>query len=280
MTMTKKQSTEVTTKNGDAPPTPNKRSLAEQLKDRGISHAAWHTLTNSLYPGARPESVLLVIDYCRARNLDPIKRPVHIVPMKVKDAVSGDEEWRDVVLPGVYEHRVTAHRTGQYLGHTPPEYGPEIEFLNVKAPEWVAMTMRRLIGDRVAEFPVRTYFKEVVGTSRGRDGKVYVNARWTRSPIQMTTKCGEAAGLREAFPEELGGQMTAEEADAEQDSSSVPLDVSTPRALPEKAVEDLNRDLGIDEIEKSIAELDESLPEETMAQNLGLNAPEPKGKPL
>ena len=38
-------------------------------------------LQSSLYPGASTESVLMVLDYCKARKLDPFLKPVHIVPM-------------------------------------------------------------------------------------------------------------------------------------------------------------------------------------------------------
>ena len=40
-------------------------------------------LKSSLYPGASDASVDLVLSYCRASDLDPMTKPVHIVPMKV-----------------------------------------------------------------------------------------------------------------------------------------------------------------------------------------------------
>jgi len=191
------------------------RTLADQLADRGVAPAQWHVLTKSLYPGARIESALMVLDYCAARKLDPMKKPCHIVPMKVK--VGEDYEWRDVVLPGIYEYRTTAMRTGLYLGHTAPEYGPLAEFAGVTAPEWCAMTFKRAAKSGVViEFPVRVYFREVCNTKdewvdKKRTGKVLANDRWAKAPIQMLTKCTEAAGLREAFPDEFGGEQTFEE---------------------------------------------------------------------
>jgi phage recombination protein Bet len=230
-------STEVAQTNGQP------RSLSAQLADRGITNAQWHTLTKSLYPGARQESALMVLDYCKARGLDPMKKACHIVPMEVK--IGDSYQWRDVVLPGIYELRTTAHRTGQYLGHTKPEYGPPVEAFGVMAPEWCEMTMRRaagLTGSQVAEFPVRVYFREVCGTKRDKQSGGFVaNARWFKAPIQMLTKCTEGAGLREAFPDELGGQMAAEEADA---SGERVIDV-TPQATGD-AAKDLNADLGIE----------------------------------
>lgn len=225
-------STEVAQTNGQ------NRSLGVQLADRGITAPQWHTLTKSLYPGAKQESALMVFDYCKARGLDPMKKPCHIVPMRVK--IGENYQWRDVVLPGIYELRTTAHRTGQYLGHTKPVYGETIEAFGVSAPEWCEMTMRRKVGQETAEFPVRVYFREVCGTKR--EGGA--NERWGKAPIQMLTKCAEAAGLREAFPDELGGQMAAEEADAA--SGERVIDV-TPQAASNDPAGDLNAELGIEE---------------------------------
>lgn len=188
------------------------RSLSVQLTERGITNPQWHTLSKSLYPGAAQASVLMVIDYCRARNLDPLKKPCHIVPMQIK--VGRDYEWRDVILPGIYELRTTAMRTGLYLGHSKPEYGPEIEFMGIKAPEYCDLVIYRWseAAQMKAEFPVRVRFAEVCGTTWDKETKApKVNARWSKAPVQMMVKCGEAAGLREAFPDELGGQMTVEE---------------------------------------------------------------------
>lgn len=175
---------------------------------RGIDEAQWRTLCNSLYPGAAQDSVLMVIDYCRARNLDPLKKPCHIVPMEVKDARTNTKAWRDVVMPGIYEYRITAHRTGLYLGHTKPQYGPTEKIAGVEAPAWCEMTFLRWNAEakREIEFPVQVFFSEVVKT---KDGKA--SSRWSQAPIQMLTKCTEAAGLRETFPEEFGGEHTAEE---------------------------------------------------------------------
>lgn len=179
---------------------------------RGITDAQWRTLKNNLFPGAQSESVLMVWDYCVARKLDPLKKPCHIVPMRVKQG--DDYVWRDVVMPGIYEYRTTAIRTGFYMGHSKPEYGPEIEHMGAKAPEWCSMTIYRWspAANCKVEFPVTVYFRECAATKFDKKaGEHVVNERWTKAPIQMLTKCTEAAGLREAFPDELGGEPTAEE---------------------------------------------------------------------
>lgn len=186
-------------------------ALPDPVIRRGVNEAQWRTLCNSLYPGAKAQSVLMVIDYCAARRLDPLKKPCHIVPMEVK--VGNVYEWRDVVMPGIYELRTTAQRTGEYLGHAKAEYGPTSEVAGVSAPEWCEFTVYRWnpIAQMRAEYPVRVLFAEVVATKR--DGNA--NARWSKAPTQMLTKCAEAASLREAFPDELGGQHTVEEMDGQ-----------------------------------------------------------------
>ena len=45
-------------------------------------------LENSLYPGAAIESVKMVLGYCKAAGLDPMQKPVHIVPMWDKNTRS------------------------------------------------------------------------------------------------------------------------------------------------------------------------------------------------
>lgn len=191
-------------------------NLPAPVARRGISEAQWRTLANNLYPGAASESVLMVWDYCAARKLDPLKKPCHIVPMRVKDAKSGDFVWRDVVMPGIYEYRTTATRTGLYMGHSKPEYGPEIECLGNIVPEWCSITIYRWSkeANQRTEYPVTVFFKECAGTAKDKQtGKTYLNQRWATAPIQMMTKVCEAAGLREAFPDEFGGEQTFEEMD-------------------------------------------------------------------
>jgi len=193
--------------------------LPEPVARRGISEAQWRTLANNLYPGAESNSILMVWDYCAARKLDPLKKPCHIVPMEVTDAKTGKKEWRDVILPGVYELRTTAMRTGLYMGHSKPEYGPITEYLGVKAPEWCQVTIYRWneIANMRGEFPVMVNFTEVVATTWDKVNQCKkVNARWTKAPMQMLTKCTEAAALREAFPDELGGVQTEEEMSGQQ----------------------------------------------------------------
>lgn len=174
-------------------------------------------LQNCQYPGARDELVLMVIEYCEAAGLDPLTKPVHIVPMRTKNS-SGQYVWRDQIMPGIEMHRTKAHRTGQYAGCSPVEWGPTItqEFtdpngavVTVRYPEYARITVRRrLLTGEIAEFSAVVYWQEAY-VSAGRSE--VPNAMWQRRPRGQLEKCAEAAALRKGFPEEVGGIPVREE---------------------------------------------------------------------
>lgn len=193
----------------------NSVMLTEQqqkwLTDKGIDEAVWTTLQNSIYPGAKPESVMMAIQYCKARSLDVLKRPCHIVPMPVKNPQTKRDEWRDVIMPGIYEIRTTACKTGEYAGQDDPEFGPmvEIDFggQTHTAPEYCKVTVWRLVQGQRVSFSHTEYFEEAAATKKGG----VLNSMWTKRKRGQLAKCAEAGALRKAFPDELGGVTTAEE---------------------------------------------------------------------
>ena len=182
-------------------------NLPAIASQRGIDEATWSALTNSVFPGAKEESIALAVDYCRARKLDVMKKPCHIVPMFVKDQRTGKGEMRDVIMPGIYEQRTTAFKTGQMAGQDEPVFGDTIMHKGVQAPEWCRVTVYRLIGGHRCAFTHTEYFVEACATTK--DGSI--NSMWTKRPRGQLAKCAEAGALRKAFPDELGGVMTAEE---------------------------------------------------------------------
>lgn len=198
--------------NTDPIPAPNE-TLPAPVVRRGINEETWRTLKSSIYPGASSESVLMVVDYCRARGLDPLKRPVHLVPMRVKDAKTGREEWRDVVMRGIDELRITAARSGSYAGQDVPEFGPSIEYLGLSVPEWAEVRVYRQLGAERVAFTDRVYFAEACATVTDRGtGAVRLNAMWGKRPRGQLAKCAEAGALRKGFPEDVGSEIVAEEA--------------------------------------------------------------------
>lgn len=186
-----------------------KATLSEILKEREIEPSLWRALNASVFPGADPSSILLVIDYCRARKLDVMKKPCHIVPMSIKNARTGDYEQRDIIMPGIADLRITASRTKEYLGHSKFTFGDMIDFQDIRVPEWCEVTVYRHheIHGKV-EYPWREFFTELVVT-KSKDGAI--NSMWKKRPRGQLAKCTISGALRDAFPEEAGGMVTAEE---------------------------------------------------------------------
>lgn len=183
-------------------------TMVAELKKRNISGQTWKVIKETVYPGATDESALMVFDYCKVRNLDVLKHPVHIVPIydsKKKCMV-------DTVWQGISELRTTAMRTGQYAGCDETIYGPDItqKVGNVELtfPEWAQVTVYRMVaGQRVPFHGGKVRWLETVSTTK--DGNP--NSMWKQRPYGQIEKCAEAAALRKAFPEELGNEYCAEE---------------------------------------------------------------------
>ena len=186
-------------------------NIQTALIERNIDTAVWTTLQNSVFPGAKDESILLAVDYCKARKLDILKKPCHIVPMSVTDAKTGNKNWRDVIMPGIYEQRITAFRTGQMAGQDEPVFGNTVAFKGIEAPEWCRVTVYRFINNERCAFSHTEYFSEACATTK--EGKP--NSMWSKRPRGQLAKCAEAGALRKAFPDELGGVITADEVNEE-----------------------------------------------------------------
>lgn len=183
---------------------------------RGISEAQFSALANSVFPGAKEVSIVMAVDYCAARGLDVMLKPVHIVPMSVKDAQTGQFNFRDVIMPGVGLYRIQADRSGNYAGADDPEFGPEITQtfngksgqVTVSFPQWCSYTVYKMIGGQRVAFKAKEYWLENYATA-GKDSNA-PNAMWLKRPYGQLAKCSEAQALRKAWPE-VGQDATAEE---------------------------------------------------------------------
>jgi len=168
-------------------------------------------LQSSLYPGAALESIKMVLGYCKAAGLDPMQKPVHIVPMW--DSKEG--AMRDVVMPGVGLYRTQAARTNKFAGQTEPEFGPMVEDVlggqKITYPEWARVTVKKLMDNGVvAEFTAKEYWIENYAVKGGKEKSIAPNAMWKKRTRGQIAKCAAAQALRLAFPE-MGSQPTAEE---------------------------------------------------------------------
>lgn len=198
-----------------------------------VDKTMWLALVESIFPLARTtQAVFMALAWCKARRLDVMKKPCHVVPMW-NSALNREVE---TVWPSIAEVRITAFRTGCYAGADETVFGPTVEVLyedqerpkrnaeeqqgkkpalksisqRLAHPEWAQITVYRQLGSGVVAKFVgpKTYFREWYS---GRKGLKVPNERWCRAPWQMLEKCAEAAALRKAFPEELGDHFTAEE---------------------------------------------------------------------
>jgi phage recombination protein Bet len=201
----------------------------------GGTDVSWRVLCD-LYPSAEtPEIIMAVVEYCAARRLDPLRKPVHIVPMwnsKLRRRVQ-------VVMQGINEHETTAHRTGKWAGMDFPQWGPdetrtfrgqaenddgtkrEVE-VTVTFPVWCAVTVYRRVEGEKEAFTEPVYWMEAYAHAGFRTE--VPNARWTQAPRQMLHKCAKSASLRAAFPEEGFGPTVDEMEDREIDTGGVTIE--------------------------------------------------------
>ena len=205
-----------------------------------VDESQWYALCDAVFPAAKTaDGIMLALAYCKRRNLDPFKRPVHIVP--IWDA--SRKRMVETVWPGINELRTTAFRTGKYAGCDPAEFGPDavLEYtLPVKGgnddgghpnappsddqkpkaapqkrtltyPTWCQITVYRLVeGQRIAFPGPRVYWLESYATAgRNTDAP---NEMWGDRVRGQLEKVAEAAALRKAFPEELAGEYSIDEA--------------------------------------------------------------------
>lgn len=186
---------------------------------RGIDESTWGALCNTIYPGANPDSILMAVDYCKARKLDIMLKPVHLVPMQVKDSRSNEKVWRDVPMPGIGMYRIQADRSGNYAGADEPEFGPTVtqEFqdpynaqskIRVSYPEWCKYTVYKFVNGQRVAYIAKEYWIENYATQSSKTD--CPNAMWKKRPYAQLAKCTEAQALRKGWPE-IGNDPTAEE---------------------------------------------------------------------
>lgn len=190
-------------------------------------------LQNSLYPGAKRESVELVLSYCKVNQLDPMLKPVHIVPTRSKIEGTDDWETRDTLMPGIALYRILAARSGEYGGKSEPEFGhsrtENIGGVEVTYPEWCRVTVSRIVKGQLCSFAAKELWLENFAAVRKTGAP---NEMWQRRAYGQLAKCAEAQALRMAFPEYSGGAPTAEEMEGKEgfNGTTIEAQPEPPRA--------------------------------------------------
>jgi phage recombination protein Bet len=233
---------------------PSRLPIAPAIaKEFDIQPTEWRVLVDQIFPAAKSvESVMMALAYCRKRNLDIFKKPVHIVPMWS----SAKRQMVETVWPGIAEIRTTASRTGQYAGIDAVEFGPILErkftgqtggnnaetiTKTVKFPEWASVVVYRIVAGVKCSYHAKVYWEETYATMGKSD---VPNDMWAKRPRGQIDKCVEAAALRKAFPEELGNIYAAEEMEG-REIDGVTIDHAAtkqppkPPAPPEPPTEDV-----------------------------------------
>ena len=232
---------------------PSRLPIAPAIaKEFDIQPTEWRVLVDQIFPSAKSvESVMMALAYCRKRNLDIFKKPVHIVPMWS----SAKRAMVETVWPGIAEIRTTASRTGEYAGIDAVEFGPIIErsftgqtggnnsetiTKKVRFPEWASVVVYRMVAGVRCAYHAKVYWEETYATMGKSD---VPNDMWAKRPRGQLDKCVEAAALRKAFPEELGNTYAAEEMEGREIADGVTIDhvAKTPPAPPKPPVPEPHR---------------------------------------
>ncbi len=208
-----------------------------------IDQHIWSALKNSLYTGARDESIKMVLDYCKAAKLDPMQKPVHIVPMSVKNAQTGRYEYKDVVMAGVGLYRIQAARSNQYAGVSEPEFGEDVTCnlggADITYPKWCKVTVKKIVNNTIVEFTAKEYWLENYASKKD---ELTPNTMWRKRPYGQLAKCAEAQALRKAFPEIVSQHPTAEEMEVKNitpKSQSISSKLDSVLSYQEEEIKDL-----------------------------------------
>ncbi len=211
-------------------------------------------LQTSIYPGAALKSIKMVMSYCRAANLDPMQKPVHIVPMWDKNT----KQMRDVIMPGVGLYRTQAARSNTLAGIGEPEFGQMVDLqlggMTIRVPEWCKVTVKRQLGNGViADYISKEYWVENYATA-GKDSEA-PNTMWKKRPRGQLAKCAQAQALRMAFPEMTGSAPTADEMEGKS-IESMEIDVTPKRENPLIIAQQVSTVMDSEERDQLMADLD------------------------
>lgn len=163
-------------------------------------------LRDTYAKGATPQEFELFVAVCNRLRLDPFARQIYAVK-RYDSALKREVMQAQVSIDGM---RLTAERTGQYVGQAAPEWcGTDGQWTDVWLEEYPPAAARVLVFRKDFAQPVTgiALFREYCQYKQGGEPTRF----WAVMPANQLAKCAEAAALRKAFPQELSGLYTAEE---------------------------------------------------------------------
>jgi phage recombination protein Bet len=144
-------------------------------------------------------------------GLDPFARQIYMIPRKERGKNGEPDTIKWTIQTGIDGFRLIAEKHPQYAGTLDPEWCGEDgvwreTWTDRKPPAMARVKVLRHDRAHPISLPVR--FSEFCATFSNGD----LQGQWRTKPAHMIGKVAEAAALRKAFPQDLSGLMTDDEA--------------------------------------------------------------------
>jgi len=144
-------------------------------------------------------------------GLDPFARQIYMIPRKQAGRNGQPDTIKWTIQTGIDGFRLIAEKHSQYAGTLDPEWcgedGKWRETWTDRQPPAMAR-VKVLRHDRAHPISLPVRFNEFAATFA--DGNL--QGQWKTKPAHMIGKVAEAAALRKAFPQNLSGMVTDDEA--------------------------------------------------------------------
>jgi phage recombination protein Bet len=201
------------------PPAPLQLVEPRQL----MFSAEQRTMIKDLFAKDATDSEFAVlIEMARLKRLNPLAGQVFFVSRNVNLGTYDQPRWgkKWSIQCGIEGFRSKAEENPAYDGQSPKDF-----VFDASGARLISCTVSVYRKDRSHPFVATVYFDEYVQLVKGKPTEM-----WLRKPRIMLGKCAEAAALRMAFPEELGGVHAPEEM---QDEEPAPVEPAKAPKAPE-----------------------------------------------
>ncbi len=189
-------------------------------------------MKRTIAQGATDDELSLFINQCKRTGLDPFTRQIYFIK---------DKAGKVTVCSSIDGLRLVAERSDKYEGQTKTEWCDD---KGVWTDIWLD-TKKLPAAARVGVFKTKfrepTYGVAVFDEYAGRKADGSLTFMWNKMPALMIGKVAEALALRKAFPNDLSGIYSTEEAELIEatptDAKQVEPKKFTPTPKAEVAIE-------------------------------------------
>lgn len=176
---------------------PSSGALALRSDQQRFTDEQFAALTQIGVEKAKPGDLAVFMHVAQRTGLDPFSRQIYMI----------ERGGKQTIQTGIDGFRVIAERRPEYVGQTPPQWCGEDGqwreiWTDVKPPTAARVGI------------LRTDWKEPAwGVALLREFRVDNSPTWKGKPAHMLAIRAEALGFRKAFPNDMAGLMTPEEAE-------------------------------------------------------------------